>query len=85
MLTFYPEFEAESPSEVEVVFLFDLSCSMKVSSSVVVFCRCLMLSCWGRGRGWVGGYFHMSVTQICVAEWSSLFHPPQDAMHRPFA
>ena len=32
MLTFYPEFEAESPQEVEIVFLLDLSCSMKVSS-----------------------------------------------------
>ena len=31
MLTFYPEFEAESPEQVEVVFLLDLSCSMKVS------------------------------------------------------
>ena len=30
MLTFYPEFEADSPQEVEVLFLFDLSCSMKV-------------------------------------------------------
>ena len=34
MLTFYPEFEAESPSEVEVIFLLDLSCSMKVHFSV---------------------------------------------------
>ena len=31
MLTFYPEFEAEIPREVEVLFLLDLSCSMKVS------------------------------------------------------
>ena len=31
MLTFYPEFEAETPREVEVLFLLDLSCSMKVS------------------------------------------------------
>ena len=31
MLTFYPEFEAEIPREVEVFFLLDLSCSMKVS------------------------------------------------------
>ena len=40
MLTFYPEFEAESPQEVEVVFLLDLSCSMKVSTiAVVLFSR----------------------------------------------
>ena len=31
MLTFYPEFEAETPREVEVLFLLDLSCSMKAS------------------------------------------------------
>lgn len=31
MLTFYPEFEAESPQQVEILFLLDLSCSMKVS------------------------------------------------------
>ena len=31
MLTFYPEFEADSISENEVVFLLDLSNSMKVS------------------------------------------------------
>ena len=31
MLTFYPEFEAEIPREGEVLFLLDLSCSMKVS------------------------------------------------------
>lgn len=36
MLTFYPEFEAESPPDVEVIFLLDLSCSMKVYFSV--FC-----------------------------------------------
>ena len=46
MLTFYPEFEAESPPEVELVFLLDLSCSMKVSS-VVFICLCLMLCYWG--------------------------------------
>lgn len=34
MLTFYPEFEAEIPREVEVLFLLDLSCSMKVSRIV---------------------------------------------------
>ena len=38
MLTFYPEFEAESPQEVEVVFLLDLSCSMKVSYSIMKIC-----------------------------------------------
>ena len=34
MLTFYPEFEAETPREVEVLFLLDLSCSMKVSGII---------------------------------------------------
>lgn len=33
MLTFYPEFEADNISENEVVFLLDLSNSMKVSAS----------------------------------------------------
>ena len=47
MLTFYPEFEAESPPEVELLFLLDLSCSMKVSSSVVFFSLCLRLCCLG--------------------------------------
>ena len=31
MLAFYPEFESESPQVVEVLFLVDVSCSMKVS------------------------------------------------------
>ena len=31
MLTFYPVFEAESIQDMEVVFLLDVSCSMKVS------------------------------------------------------
>jgi hypothetical protein len=30
MLVFYPEFEAEQPDEVEVLFYLDASCSMKV-------------------------------------------------------
>ena len=30
MLSFYPEFEAQSMSNVEFVFLLDLSCSMQV-------------------------------------------------------
>ena len=53
MLTFYPEFEAESPSEVEVLFLLDLSCSMKVSSSVVYFCLCLRFFYIGGGGGFL--------------------------------
>ena len=53
MLTFYPEFEAESPPEVELLFLLDLSCSMKVSSSVVFFSLCLRLCCWGGGSNFV--------------------------------
>ena len=36
MLTFYPEFEAEIPQEVEVLFLLDLSCSMKVSHIIMM-------------------------------------------------
>lgn len=48
MLTFYPEFEAESPTEVEVLFLLDLSCSMKVSSSVVFFCLFVVFLQGGR-------------------------------------
>ena len=31
MLAFYPEFESESPQVVEVLFLVDVSSSMKVS------------------------------------------------------
>ena len=36
MLAFYPEFESESPQVVEVLFLVDVSCSMKVSR--IFFC-----------------------------------------------
>ena len=30
MLVFYPEFDAEPPAEVEIIFFVDASCSMKV-------------------------------------------------------
>ena len=43
MLTFYPEFEAKSPSEVEVIFLLDLSCSMKVSVDFCQYIICTFL------------------------------------------
>ena len=48
MLTFYPEFEAESPQQVEILFLLDLSCSMKVSDSFspVVKFRVKRVSQW---------------------------------------
>ena len=42
MLTFYPEFEAEIPQQVEVVFLLDLSCSMKVSSIRLKSLHCIV-------------------------------------------
>ena len=43
MLTFYPEFEAEIPREVEVLFLLDLSCSMKVSHIIMTMMMVNML------------------------------------------
>ncbi|KAL9969636.1 hypothetical protein ACROYT_G021872 [Oculina patagonica] len=51
MLTFYPEFEAESPSEVEVLFLLDLSCSMKGSpleeaKKILLMCLSHMKEDW---------------------------------------
>ena len=38
MLTFYPEFEVDNISENEIIFILDLSNSMKVSHSVSVLC-----------------------------------------------
>jgi len=51
MLTFYPEFEAESPQEVEVVFLLDLSCSMKgppleEAKKILLMCLTHMKTDW---------------------------------------
>ncbi|KAJ7391391.1 Protein mono-ADP-ribosyltransferase parp4 [Desmophyllum pertusum] len=51
MLTFYPEFEAETPPEVEVVFLLDLSCSMKGSpfeeaKKILLMCLSHMKKDW---------------------------------------
>ena len=42
MLTFYPEFEAEIPREIEVLFLLDLSCSMKVSHIMMMMMMMMM-------------------------------------------
>ena len=42
MLTFYPEFETEIPREVEVLFLLDLSCSMKVSHIMMMMMMMMM-------------------------------------------
>ena len=36
MLTFYPEFEVDNISENEIIFLLDLSNSMKVSLRLVL-------------------------------------------------
>ena len=38
MLSFYPEFEAQSTSNVELIFLLDLSCSMLVGENEVFSC-----------------------------------------------
>ncbi|CAH3018315.1 unnamed protein product, partial [Porites evermanni] len=51
MLTFYPEFEAEIPREVEVLFLLDLSCSMKGppledAKKILLMCLSLMNKDW---------------------------------------
>ncbi|KAK2557988.1 Protein mono-ADP-ribosyltransferase PARP4 [Acropora cervicornis] len=51
MLAFYPEFESESPQVVEVLFLVDVSCSMKGSpieeaKKILLLCLTHMNSNW---------------------------------------
>ena len=78
MLTFYPEFEAETPPEVEVVFLLDLSCSMKVSSSVVFFLLVLDVVLLG-GATWVcGGWLrpYVSCTTGVCSGMELIIPPP---------
>ena len=36
MLTFYPEFEADPTDQEEIIFILDLSCSMKVIKVVAI-------------------------------------------------